>query len=321
MKDQSLLRLTQCAYQVAQRAMPSFRSKFSKKTFTQPQLLACLILKTYLRLTYRGAEAWLQATDRVSRILGLKLPPDHSTLCWFFHHKLTLGLLQRLLRQSLRVGPHWPQAGVVALDSTGFWAGHSSRYYRWRCHHERGQRGWPKWAIAVAVRPQLICAQLCRAGPCGDFADLPPLATAAHRLVRMRCVLADAGYDSESNHCFCRQTLKVRSIIPARGHRPGSASTRYRQQMQRRFPRRIYRQRWKVETVISVVKRKWGDAVSARTEARQFRELWLMGVTYNLHRGAVKLLFIIVIPTVRPPPSGKDFNRARPPNKTGCGMI
>ena len=139
MKDQSLLRLAQCAYQVAQRAMPAFRSKFSKKTFTQPQLLACLILKTYLRLTYRGTEAWLQATDRVSRILDLKLPPDHSTLCWFFHHKLTIGLLQRLLRLSLTVWPRPRQALVVALDSTGFWAGHSSRYYRWRCRQQRGR--------------------------------------------------------------------------------------------------------------------------------------------------------------------------------------
>lgn len=301
MKDQSLLRLAQCAYQMAQGTMPSFRSKFSKKTFTQPQLLACLILKTYLRLTYRGAEAWLQATDRVSRILGLKLAPDHSTLCRFFHHKLTVARLQRLLRLSLSQWPQRAMAAIVALDSTGFEVGHCSRYYRWRCRQRRGQHGWPKWAIAVAVRPQLICAQLCRAGPCGDFADLPPLATAALRAVPLRLLLADAGYDSESNHRFCRQTLAVRSIIPARGHRPGAACTPYRQRMQRRFPRRLYGQRWIAETVISVVKRKFGDAVRAHTESRQYLELWLMGVTYNLHRLVVRFLCLVMaVPVARP---------------------
>src|SRR5436309_10803856 len=89
MKDRSLLVVAQRAYQLAQRAMPPFRSKFSKKTFTQPQLLAALILKVYLRHTYREAEAWWVATDGVRGLLQLRQAPDHSTLCWFFHHKVT----------------------------------------------------------------------------------------------------------------------------------------------------------------------------------------------------------------------------------------
>src|SRR5438445_8702527 len=133
MKDRTLLVVAQRAYQLAQQAMPEFASKFSKKTFTQPQLLACLILKTYLRLTYRDAEAWLVATDRVAHILRLGAAPDHSTLCWFFHHKVNDTMLQRLLQRSLGPLDRQPVADrVVAVDSTGFSAGHCSRYYRWR---------------------------------------------------------------------------------------------------------------------------------------------------------------------------------------------
>jgi len=43
-----------------------------------------------------------------------------------------------------------------------------------------------------------------------------------------------------------------------------------------------------VETVISVLKRKYGDAVTSRVWWRQFRELVAMCLVYNVER-AVKL--------------------------------
>jgi hypothetical protein len=43
-----------------------------------------------------------------------------------------------------------------------------------------------------------------------------------------------------------------------------------------------------VETVISVLKRKYGDAVSSRVWWRQFRELMAQCLVYNVER-AVKL--------------------------------
>lgn len=283
--------------QTASKVLPRHASKFSNKLYTQPQLLACLILKAYCRFDYRSFQQWLETADAVRRRLRLKRVPDYSTLCWFFNHKLDEPLLQSLLQHTVRAWQrHQRGRAVVALDSTGFEARHVSRYYRWRRHEQRGQHGWPKWAIAVWVQTQLICAQHCRAGPRGDFDELPPLARAAQRNVALHTVLADAGYDSEANHRFCRQTLGVRSIIPARGHRPGAATTAYRRAMQQHFPRRLYGQRWKAETVFSVVKRKFGDAVSARRDVGQYWQLLLLGVTYNLHR--LQILFVVVVVTV-----------------------
>jgi len=66
--------MAQRSYQLAHRAMPDYASKFSKRTCTQPQLLACLILKAYRRFTYREMEAWLVATDRGVRLTGLRRP-------------------------------------------------------------------------------------------------------------------------------------------------------------------------------------------------------------------------------------------------------
>jgi len=65
---------------------------------------------------------------------------------------------------------------VVALDFTGLFLSYISRYFRWRAKRERGQRGRLKWALALWVEPQMLVAQLVRAGPSGDLGDLVPLA-------------------------------------------------------------------------------------------------------------------------------------------------
>ena len=280
---------------MAAKVMPAYSSQFSNKLFTQPQLLAGLILKTYCRFDYRSFEDWLRTSPEVCRRLRLRRVPDYSTLCRFFHHKLSQPRLRALLQHTVRAGQRQQRGrATVALDSTGFEARHVSRYYRWRRRPQRGQRGWPKWAMAVWVQAQLICAQHCRADPRGDFDELPPLARAAARNVPMRCLLANAGYDSEANHRSCRHRLGVRSVIPPRGHRQGVASSPYRRSLQRHFPRRLYGQRWKAKTVISVVKRKLGDSLSARRQQDQYIQLLLMGVTCNLHR--LQIIFVLVIP-------------------------
>ncbi len=72
---------------------------------------------------------------------------------------------------------------------------------------------------------------------------------------------------------------------------PESTTTPYRHEMVRRLggtgdegARRAYRQRWKAETVMSVVKRRWGEALSARLDETQEAQALLRGVVYNLNR-------------------------------------
>ncbi len=106
-------------------------------------------------------------------------------------------------------------------------------------------------------------------------------------------LVADAGYDSEANHRFCREDLGADSLIPAKKRRSVRvvATTPYRQEMVRRLgepgdeeARRTYRQRWKAETVMSVVKRRWGEALSARPDDTQHAQALLRGLVYNLNR-------------------------------------
>jgi len=88
-------------------------------------------------------------------------------------------------------------------------------------------------------------------------------------------VIADAGYDSGADHRFYRETMGIHYLFPVK-KRPSVkviATTPYRQEMLHLLnapgdaaSKRAYRQRWKVETVISVTKRQWGEALSARTD-------------------------------------------------------
>ena len=119
-------------------------------------------------------------------------------------------------------------------------------------------------------------------------------------------LVADGGYDSEANHRFCREQLMVESLIPAHNRRGTGAKTPYRRKMQRllgvpgserhgtRRARRDYGQRWKAETLMSVLKRKWGECLSARGALMQQLQALLRGVVYNLHRLTVLGLFCCV---------------------------
>jgi hypothetical protein len=104
--------------------------------------------------------------------------------------------------------------------------------------------------------------------------------------VRPEAVLADAGFDSESNHWHARAKRGVRSFIPATAGRPTTKlpSDRYRRRMKQRLNKFYgsYGQRWQVETAVSMFKQRLGSTVNGRSYWSQCRELWLSAISYNI---------------------------------------
>ena len=78
----SPLAVARTALEAGRRALPDYSHRNSPKTFTQPQLFACLVLRQFLKLDYRGAEALLSEWRELREALGLRQAPDHSTLCY-----------------------------------------------------------------------------------------------------------------------------------------------------------------------------------------------------------------------------------------------
>jgi len=103
--------------------------------------------------------------------------------------------------------------------------------------------------------------------------------------VRWDRLLADAGYDGELNHRFCREVLGMRSTIIALNPRNRGRKwpmTPYRRQMKHRVNRQGYGQRWQIESSFSRNKRLLGSCLRARSEIAQERECLLRVLTHNL---------------------------------------
>jgi Transposase DDE domain len=102
---------------------------------------------------------------------------------------------------------------------------------------------------------------------------------------RIGTLLADADFDAEWVHESVR-SHGIRSIIPAKRGRPTEKppTGRWRRRMKTRFSqyKAKYGQRWQVETVNSMIKRRLGSALRARKYQNQCRETVLRAITYNV---------------------------------------
>jgi hypothetical protein len=167
---------------------------------------------------------------------------------------------------------------------------HCSSYYVKRRSREPNlyqtttYQRFPKLSVICDTQTHMVLDIHASRGPCPDVAEFKQPVLRASRQVRIKTIVADAGYDSESNHAFARDELSIQTLIPAKAGRPtnSQASGKYRRLMQTRFDKQTYGQRWQCETVVSMIKRHQGDATRGRTYWSQCRDLYLMALTHNI---------------------------------------
>ena len=111
-------------------------------------------------------------------------------------------------------------------------------------------------------------------------------------------VTADKGYDSEENHLLVREELNAFSIIPACYEHVPICRThgKYRKEMKCGYSRLLYNQRNKDETIMSVIKRLFGEHLMSRLTRTQNRELSFRCITYNIHR-LTNLITLMMVST------------------------
>src|SRR5437763_1298400 len=117
----ALERFGTLALHIAARRVSSYSSRFSRKDFTRPQLLACLIIRGAYGLTYRGTCELLGASPGLCAALKLPRVPHFTTLESFVNAGDMLTLADALLRELMSVvgGGEKPKVEELALDSTG----------------------------------------------------------------------------------------------------------------------------------------------------------------------------------------------------------
>jgi Transposase DDE domain len=279
------------ALAVGSATLPEFSHRFSPKTYTQPQLFACLVLKVFFKTDYRGIAQLLADLPDLRQVVGLARVPHFTTLQKAAQRLLLVPSVRRLLQTTLRrFFPRQKKIHRAAVDSTGFQAGHASSYYTKR----KAQNGkktvvykrFAKLEAVVDTATHFVLAACAGRGPQVDVHRFETLLDEALNNVLLDSILADAGYDSEANHQHARERRNVRSFIPAGIGRPTSKPPkgRHRRRMKQRLNKHYgsYGQRWQIETVFSMIKRRLDSRVAARSYWSRCRELLLLVVTHNI---------------------------------------
>jgi hypothetical protein len=231
MAEIALVQFARVALDVAQATVPRYRTKFSKHTFSLPQLLAILCLMRYEDWTYREAEVRLAEPSELRRALQLASVPDHTAL-YRFLRRLDEASIDRALHEVVQriplPGPR--RRARVAIDATGLSQGAISTFFVRRMHHHTQQpmpwRKWLKWLVVVDLDRRLILAQKAHAGPTNDGATLLPLLDIAHRVRPIGLVLADAEFDSELNHTHISPTAPCPQRYPGQAWKTDLANQR-----------------------------------------------------------------------------------------------
>ena len=97
-------------------------------------------------------------------------------------------------------------------------------------------------------------------------------------------VSADKGYDSNKNHTYVIHELNAKSCIKVKKYFGQSGKGLIRKKAFKTFDEKAYHQRSKVETIFSVIKRKYGSVIKSKTYATQKNELLYRILAYNIDR-------------------------------------
>jgi hypothetical protein len=142
--SKSTLTVARLALQAAQRAFADYAHPRSPHKFTQPQLLACLVVKEFRRLDYRATQVLLTEWSDLRAVLGLQKVPHFTTLQQAAERLLRKSPADALLASALalcRQKKLLPQRSpLAAIDSTGLETRHVSAYYTQRCTRHCGHR-------------------------------------------------------------------------------------------------------------------------------------------------------------------------------------
>jgi hypothetical protein len=104
------------------------------------------------------------------------------------------------------------------------------------------------------------------------------------RLMKRNNQRVDKGYDSKEIHELIRDSLNSCPLIMVRNRKRKQISGYYRQQIAPSFDQEKHHQRNKVETVFSVLKRKFGETLKARKYKLQVKEIKIKVILYDFSR-------------------------------------
>jgi hypothetical protein len=243
-----LLNVASLSMQLSRKYVEPYSHRNSPQKFTQAQLLTCLILRAYLKTTYRGLIEILEVSESLRERIGLQRMPHYSTLKKFADRSSVLDIIDAMLLEIVQqFDDESPEE--AAIDSTGMETTSASAHYRTRSGKQR--KKYVKLSVCVMAGSLLPSSVVASWGPNNDKAQAPD-----------------------------------ESVIKPAVHRSdGQQNGKYRSQMtEETLNEKNYGRRWLVESFMSGLKRTTGSALAARSERSLFVEAAIRVLAYALRR-------------------------------------
>lgn len=258
--------------------MPLFGSKHSKKTFTNHQLFKLLLVKTYENKDYRDFEEYLK-TSIIPDYLGLDRIPHFTTLQKFAQRQ-KIQKLEKMLLEFVKLAPK--KMRNTGFDATGFSMTHASKHYEKRIGRPVQKKDFIKANFFFDLNNLLILAVKIRKKKRHDIIDIKPLWNKIKHL-DFKKVFGDKAYDANWFHKLIFESGR-KSMIHIKQEDIPIHRTRgvYRKMAKRLAKNKKKGKRSLVETIISIIKRVFGDILTARDLHTQKIELLFRIITCNL---------------------------------------
>ncbi|MDE1863663.1 MAG: transposase [Thaumarchaeota archaeon] len=260
--------------------VPLYFHKKSNHIFTLHQHIIMLVLRQYESKSYESFVEWLQVSDNIVQMLGIKTIPHFTTL-----QKAAARLSDTMLHVAIGrfIGLVCPGRLFAGADATGFEDGHATSYYT---HRASLKRSFARIVTGSDMVTQLIIAVVIQNHANGhEISNFPALFKDLTGIVTPQVLVLDKGYDAEWVHQMIRKH-GILSVIPVRNKsdRIGRIKGRCRKEMKRSFDDALYHQRNKCETIFSVIKRRFRSEIRSYNDAMKERELLYRLLAYNCHR-------------------------------------
>ena len=262
--------------------IPLHKSKYSNKLFSQFQHLFLLVYKQFRKATYEELLNDLSSNNELRRYLGLAKIPHYSTLIKFAK-RLPLNVLDKLV---LAFKQLIPKPKKVALDATGFSLDNASPHYCKRIGKKTSKRPFMKTSFIVDIQTYIILLCKMRKKTRHDTIDAKPMIKKLSKHYDPEWFYADRGYDSNEIFKLCFENLKAYPLILQRRldipkHR---RKGRYRKLTIDVFDYGEYLQRNKIETLNSMIKKRFGNNAKSRHHKLQKVEIITRVIAYNIDR-------------------------------------
>lgn len=278
--------------------------KFSKKTYTLHQHIVLLALREYVSKGYRQFCNLLPDYSLLLEYLKLDKIPHFTTL-QKVSQRLTGTKVETIILGFARKAKF--RAGI---DSTGMSLQHSTHYYQERMEQfrKKGKRkpGRPKkkkkkkheyLSAFVDLDKQIILStKMARGAKSDNKMMIPTIKKAKELFKQIISNDGDKGYDAEYNHKYANEVMQVQDFIKLKNKEAPVHRTTgtYRKKAKRKLnnkrgrPRKNHRN--KVETIFFVLKKVFGEHLSATSAKGQRQQLRFRIIAYNAYRKASSII-------------------------------